>query len=484
LTIQDKLPDVDDKQQKTVTCDIEGHYSDSIAKCLAPEREILKTEILQRLHEWKIRTAEKNKCEEEQYISVEHEEDLTDENAHEDDSKHTLHDIQESKCGSIISEKDVTDKDLCQTSSLTPVNVGDDLEIEKSRKISEIHETDEIDKCVEYFDKMDESRNCNCNVDYSSEDLETAPYDNETVTSLDREPIQLTEDTCHVTNISKNDQLNRNNNFKYQRYLERNTHGDRTKPNLHDIRAKQLRYKRGKEKTFHIDFNPVGAFERGTQYRTEREVVIEKCKRGLIISEKRTEVKTRDVPNKHLCQASSLMPVNVGDDLEIDKSRNISDTCIHKTYKMDDCVENLNKSAESRKCNSNRENLEIAIYDPNVTGKRLDGEPIELTKDTRHLMNMPTQIIQGKKNDCDLLEEKCAPKNNKKRQKENKKKRHRTKFVQSNMQFGLNSNNSADDPNMWSTDEEDDDYVFISTPDGRPRGELFSILYWSNEQSQ
>jgi hypothetical protein len=23
------------------------------------------------------------------------------------------------------------------------------------------------------------------------------------------------------------------------------------------------------------------------------------------------------------------------------------------------------------------------------------------------------------------------------------------------MQFGLNSNNSADDPNMWSTDEED-----------------------------
>ena len=24
------------------------------------------------------------------------------------------------------------------------------------------------------------------------------------------------------------------------------------------------------------------------------------------------------------------------------------------------------------------------------------------------------------------------------------------------MQFGLNSNNSADDPNMWSTDEEDD----------------------------
>ena len=331
---------------------------------------------------------------------------------------------------------------------------------------------------------MDESRNCNCNVDYSSEDLETAPYDNETVTSLDREPIQLTEDTCHVTNISKNDQLNRNNNFKYQRYLERNTHGDRTKPNLHDIRAKQLRYKRGKEKTFHIDFNPVGAFERGTQYRTEREVVIEKCKRGLIISEKRTEVKTRGVPNKHLCQASSLMPVNVGDDLEIDKSRNISDTCIHKTYKMDDCVENLNKSAESRKCNSNRENLEIAIYDPNVTGKRLDGEPIELTKDTRHLMNMPTQIIQGKKNDCDLLEEKCAPKNNKKRQKENKKKRHRTKFVQSNMQFGLNSNNSADDPNMWSTDEEDDDYVFISTPDGRPRGELFSILYWSNEQSQ
>jgi hypothetical protein len=124
LTIQDKLPDVDDKQQKTVTCDIEGHYSDSIAKCLAPEGEILKTEILQRLHEWKIRTAEKNKCEEEQYISVEHEEDLTDENAHEDDSKHTLHDIRESKCGSIISEKDVTDKDLCQTSSLTPVNVA------------------------------------------------------------------------------------------------------------------------------------------------------------------------------------------------------------------------------------------------------------------------------------------------------------------------------------------------------------------------
>jgi hypothetical protein len=66
-----------------------------------------------------------------------------------------------SKCGSIISEKDVTDKDLCQTSSLMPVNVGDDLEIEKSRKISEIHETDEMDKCVEYFDIMDESRNCN-----------------------------------------------------------------------------------------------------------------------------------------------------------------------------------------------------------------------------------------------------------------------------------------------------------------------------------
>ena len=187
--------------------------------------------------------------------------------------------------------------------------------------------------------------------------------------------------------------------------------------------------------------------------------MIEKCKRGLIISEKRTKVKTRGVPNKHLCQASILMPLNVGDDLEIDKSRNISDTCIHETYKMDDCVENLNKSAESRKCNSNGdyscENLEIALYDPNFTGKRLDGEPIELTKDTRHLMNMPTQIIQGKKNDCDLLEEKCAPKNNKNRQKENKKERHRTKFVQSNMQFGLNSNNSVDDPNMWSTDEED-----------------------------
>jgi hypothetical protein len=111
---------------------------------------------------------------------------------------------------------------------------------------------------------------------------------------LDREPIQLTEDTCHVTNISKIDQLNRNNNFKYQRYLERKTHGDRTKLNLHDIRAKQLRYKRSKEKTFHIDSNPVGAFERGTQYRTDGEVVIEKCKRGLIISEKRTKVKTRD----------------------------------------------------------------------------------------------------------------------------------------------------------------------------------------------
>jgi hypothetical protein len=49
---------------------------------------------------------------------------------------------------------------------------------------------------------------------------------------------------------------------------------------------------------------------------------------------------------------------------------------------------------------------EIALYDPNFTGKRLDGEPIELTKDTRHLMNMPTQIIQGKKNDCDLLNNK------------------------------------------------------------------------------
>lgn len=276
LTIQNKLSDIDYKEPKTVTCEIEGHYIDFIAKYLASEWEIhvLKTEKLQRLHEWKIQTAEENKCEEEQHISVEHEEDLTDGNAHKDDSKHiyTLHDFRakqhrESKCGSIISEKDVADNDLCQTSSLKPVNVGDDLEIDKSRKTSEIHETDEMDKCFEYFDKMDESRNCNCSVDYSSEDLETAPYDhNETLTNLDREPIKLTEDTCHVTNISKHDQLNRNNNFKYQQYLERkieltgedkceeeqyisvghevdltdgNAHGVRNKPNIHDIRAKR-----------------------------------------------------------------------------------------------------------------------------------------------------------------------------------------------------------------------------------------------------
>jgi hypothetical protein len=66
------------------------------------------------------------------------------------------------------------------------------------------------------------------------------------------------------------------------------------------------------------------------------------------------------------------MPLNVGDDLEIDKSRNISYTCIHETYKMDDCVENINKSAESRKCNSNGdyscENLEIALYDRSEFG--------------------------------------------------------------------------------------------------------------------
>lgn len=179
--------------------------------------------------------------------------------------------------------------------------------------------------------------------------------------------------------------------------------------------------------------------------------MIEKSKRGLIISEKRTKVKTRGVPNKHLC-TPSLMPVNVGDVLEIDKSKKVSD--IHEMDKMDDCVENLDNTEESRKCNSNvdhsRENLEIAFYDHNDTATRLDGEPIELTKDTRHLMNIPTQIIQGKKNDCDLLEEKYAPKNNKKQQKDNKKKRHGTKFVQSktDMQFGLNSNNSADDPNM------------------------------------
>lgn len=323
-------------------------------------------------------------------------------------------------------------------------------------------------------DKMDESRNCNCNVDYSRKDLETAPYDhNEKVTSLDREQIVLTEGTRYLTNIPKHDQLNLNNNFKYQQYLTRkfeltggdkceeqcitvgheldltggNVHGDRAKPNLQDIGAKQLQNKRSKENIFHIDFNPVGAFERGTQYRTDGEVVIEKCKRGLIISEKRTKVKTRGLPNKHLCRVSSLMSVNVGEDIEIDKSRRISD--IHETHKMDECVENLNKTAESRQYNSNgdcsRENLEIVLYDP-----------IELTKDTRHLMNMPIQIIQGKKNDCELLEEKYAPKNNKKRQKDNKKKRHRSKFVHSNVQCGLNSNNSADDPNMWSTDEEDD----------------------------
>ena len=99
-------------------------------------------------------------------------------------------------------------------------------------------------------------------------------------------------------------------------------------------------------------------------------------------------------------------------------------------------------------------NSSVGSYDPADRIIIFDDDVNENAADQRHLIEMPTQIIQGKKKDCDLLEEKYSSRQNKKRQKDDRKKRQRARSNLTTIQFGLNANNCADDPELWSNDEE------------------------------
>lgn len=275
--------------------------------------------------------------------------------------------------------------------------------------------------------------------------------------------------------------------------FDNKAHGDNfrntpLKPAINENHPNYVRARSDEDNSFHFDINPVGPFDRGTHYRTDGEIVIEKCKRGsrkdLLV--KPQKVKTRGIPNKHLRQASTLKTPDV-ECLETNDSKDYEDG-----FEIEETNTSVNsfELEELKSCNSDAENntadFETALHEHIDIAVDFDKELIEYTEDKRHLTVTPSKIIQGKKNDCDLLGEKYGPKTNKKRQKGDKKKRNRSKMERTTLQFGLNVNNSADDPDLWSTDEEDQvtNSPQIVYSSGRLVEGYEEACYWTHSESE
>ncbi|CAG2202823.1 MYH1s [Mytilus edulis] len=213
--------------------------------------------------------------------------------------------------------------------------------------------------------------------------------------------------------------------------------------------------KKKEEKTFECDINPVGPFARGTHYRTDGEIAIEKCKKGSRkgFTEKPKKLKTRGIANKHLHHN----PNNIDSISECSGKEESRDSHI-----SDEVCESVNSN-----CNSDEgiiEDFEFALFAH--IDSVMNSEEVKETADMRHLNEKPAQVITGKKNDCDLLKEKYAPRVNKKRQKGDRRNRQRNNSKQATLQFGLNANNSADnqDDTWYSYDEQDEETYFSRQP--------------------
>ena len=197
------------------------------------------------------------------------------------------------------------------------------------------------------------------------------------------------------------------------------------------------------EKTFQYDINLVGPFDRGTQYRTDGEIVVERCKRGSRkeLEKKRIKVKTRGVPNKHLRLASNLVS-----EMQTNDTDETGD-CIQET--STDSTRNSKGDCEYSIDDFDSDRIAHVSHFMNFTDNL-----IEYTEDKRHLTDLPCQVILGKKNDCDLLETKYGSRTNKRCQKTKTKKKRQRLNKHTAIQFGLNANNCADDLDFCSSDDE------------------------------
>lgn len=191
------------------------------------------------------------------------------------------------------------------------------------------------------------------------------------------------------------------------------------------------------------DATPFGdiaqVFDRG-HYRIDGQAMVSKGSRGSKVDARPQKVKRRGIPNKHLQNTSTYLVESAAD--------------TQKDWLLGEDVSDVSSDDAALESTDNSSDFNIA----HETLISLDNTEIEANSpaneepvvDTRHLQDMPCDVIMKKKGECDLLEEKYSVSKPSKNKTKPKKKKSKKSTI-----YAVNYSNNADDE--WSDDDDDDD---------------------------